>query len=393
MENIKKILRSNLIKIFILFIFSFDLLTKIIIVYDFEGFRRYSAIPKAILEIGLFYFIIKDKKFNNKIMLCALFLLLITLLNTLILVNDISIEILIVKGYTLNKYLFLFLFSSVFLMIKDNKKILYQIRNVLLVVGFVNSLFIIIGLFSEIELLRAYPNSQRFGYNGLFLKTSEASYFYILLIITTYQGYANNYLNKITFYIFLLSSLLIGTKVVWVFILLLIGVHFLLHRKKEIRNTFIAISISGLLIVVFLRDSLVKLVVNMFSFGPSIYEEYGFLTVITSTRDLLFINAYKYVTEEWTIINYLFGGANLREIGVEFEFVDIFLYFGIFGLAIFLVGVKSIFLQKENTKIGLFLFYSFMIVVFFAGNFFMSIICSIFAFVVFHQDLVSKKDI
>ena len=67
------------------------------------------------------------------------------------------------------------------------------------------------------------------------------------------------------------------------------------------------------------------------------------------------------------------------------KFIDIFLFFGIIGLIIYLLFIKRIFFTTYYSKYKILLFIALMLVVVFAGNFFMSIISSIFAYTVFQN--------
>ena len=191
---------------------------------------------------------------------------------------------------------------------------------------------------------------------------------------------------------FILVSLLIGTKAIWLFLILLGIIHFAFHKKKIIRIISTTSIILGTILVIIFHDYIIKGIINSFSYGPSLYAEHGFITVLTSTRDLLLQNAIEYIQNNWTLSNYLFGGINLLEYGVEFEFIDIFLFFGIFGLIIYLLFLKRIFFTTFYGKYKILLFIALMLVAAFAGNFFMSIISSIFAYTVFQNMAYLNKE-
>lgn len=385
--------RENISIAVVIAIFVFDFVTKYFLVFDVDGFKRYSTLPKIFIEIGSVIFIFKNGIKDKRIVILVLILVLVSLLNTILSLGELSLNDLSNKLYNLNKYLFLFLFATAFLSfnVERRTKLLTQIRNTVIAIGIVNGLFMIFGLFSQFEILKAYPNTPRFGYNGFFLKTSEASYFYILLIITTYYDYLYNKANGLLCLYFILVSFLIGTKAIWLFVVLLILIHFLYHKKKQLRYIFGIMLIIGTGVVYFFKDIFIKLVVNSFSFGPEIYNKHSFITLITSTRDLLFINTLSHLKENATYTIYLFGGINLKKHGVEFEFVDLFLFFGIVGLVVYILLIKKLFFPEPYSKHKLLLFLALICVAFFAGNFFMSIICSIFAYVIFkYMDYLNK---
>jgi len=383
------------ILIVIIFFFSFDFISKLLLVYDYEGFTRYSAIPKILLEVVLIVILVKNYKKNYLGILYCLVLVGIVSLS-FFLTNDKSDASLFQKIYSLNKFLYLFIFAEAMLSLKkDNRmEVLYLIRNLFIIVGITNSIFILMGMFFDFEIFRSYRYTNRFGYNGFFVKTSETSYLYILLLITSYYEYIKTYkktkLLLMLYFVFI--SLLIGTKAVWMFLVLLIFIHFVFNKKSVIRY----FSIFGIIIITFLSflfdKEIINIIVNSFSFGPSLYAERGFFSVLTSTRDLLMSNAYLYVQENWNWINYLFGGIDFFKYEVEFEFVDLFLFFGSVGLIVYLLFLKRVFFSSYIEKYKVLLFIALLLVTAFAGNFFKSIICSLLAYVVFYSMENANRD-
>ncbi|WP_157515075.1 hypothetical protein [Gaetbulibacter saemankumensis] len=350
-------------------------------------------LPKIFIEVGAIFLILK-KGIKDKKLITYLLMLIglsaISMVNIPFNLNDIFDKL-----YVLNKYLFLSVFAVAFLSFEEDIriKIIIQIRNTILVLGIINGLFMVFGLISQWEILKAYPNTHRFGYNGFLLKTSEASYLYILLIITTYYDYFLNKKNGILCLYFVAISFFLGTKAVWLFVTLLVSIHFLLHKKKQLRYIYSICIMTCFLVFYFFNDFIIRTVVSLFSFGPEIYNKHGFITFITSTRDLLLINTLNHLKEYGTYIIYFFGGINLKNFGVEFEFVDLFLFFGAFGLIVYILIIKRLFFT-EYTKIKLLVFLALMCVAFFAGNFFVSFICSLFAYAVFkYMDYLNRINI
>ena len=235
-----KLKKINPIVIIIVAVFLFDFITKYFLVFNIQGFKRYSALPKIFIEIGAIVYILKNGIKDKRIVTYVFILILISISSTIISLSELTANNLLDKLYNLNKYLFLFLFATAFLTFKRDNRIKYltQIRDTVLVIGVINGLFMIFGFLFDYEILKAYAYSQRFGYNGFLLKTSEASYLYILLIITTYYDYLYNKAKGVLCLYFILISFLIGTKAVWLFVALLILIHFLYHKKKTIKIYF-----------------------------------------------------------------------------------------------------------------------------------------------------------
>ena len=371
----------------ILIIFSFDFLTKVLLYFHFEGFTRYSAIPKLVLELVLMYLFIKNKKRDYWGIFYFFGLIGVVFFNFLTSTDELSVDFFFQKIYNLNKFLYVFLFAEVVLSLEaiKRKEILQYIRNIFIFIGAINGVFMILGMLFDIELLRAYHFTERFGYNGFFVKTSETSYLYILLIITTYYEYIHKKTKGVLCVFFIVVSLLIGTKAIWLFLLLMLIIHFVFHKRKIIRITAIAGMIFASLLGFIFQQQIIRFVVQLFSYGPNLYAEHGFITLLSSRRDLLLQDALGHIQNDWTLVNYLFGGINLLEHGVEFEFVDIFLFFGMIGLFIYLLFVNKIFLATYYGGRKILLFTTLMLVSSLSGNFFLSIVSSVFAFVVFQS--------
>ena len=368
-------------------VFLFDFITKVHVIYDLKGFIRYSAIPKLVIELLLVCFLLKNF-FKAKVNIYYLILISVSVFfGTLFVEHDLDFDFIYRKGYTLNKYLFSFILASVILSIniENQKKTINTIEKTILIIGILNSIFIIIGLMTNTELFRSYPHSLRFGFNGFFVKTSETSYLYILLIISTYYYYKKTSKGSFLCLYFILISLLIGTKVIWFFLFFLVMIHFLLNSRRVVRIFFKIYFVLVSIIVIFKGELITNFIVNSFSFGPKLFKEHGLITVLTSKRDLLFISTYDYVIENWTIINYLLGGIDNKKYGVEFELIDIFAFFGIIGSVLFSILINRVYRFHLFDRLKLILFIYFFMVVFSAGNFFTSIICSSFAFIVFFK--------
>ncbi|MEM6718256.1 MAG: hypothetical protein AAF611_02975 [Bacteroidota bacterium] len=373
----------------ILLFLAFDFTTKFSNVNSYKGFSRFSAIPKTLFEILLFVLLLKNFKKVKKHLWIVGALVLITALGLLISNDTITRELVTSKAYDLNKYLYSFFFAFAILSLDEKKQysITKSIVNIFIIIGIINALCMLLGMFTDFETLRSYPYTKRFGYNGFFVKTSETSFMYILLIITTYYQYIQT--KKLSIGLcclfFMGISLLIGTKIVWLMIMLIVATHFLLHENKVIRiiaQTGIVLLLTSIFLF---YQAIEKMIINAFSFGPYIYDNHGFMAVLTSKRNILLNETMQYLSENGSFYNYLIGGINTREHGVQFEIVDILLFFGFLGLIFFSILVYRVYFNTYAGKLKVALFVAFMLVVCFAGNFFTSIMCSIFAFVVFQH--------
>lgn len=369
----------------------FDFITKILLTYSIDTFNRYSFIPKFIIIVSLLLISLKlGKRKKLNFLIIYLGMLCLTLIAFFILYKDYNYMIVFKQLYNLLLYSYPFILVTFFKVISTHEKIiiLQALEKPIYVVGIISSLLIITGLITEIELFRAYSFSNRFGYNGIFLKTSEASYYYICLLILSVYYFFVEKKRKIISLLFLICSLLIGTKVVWLCIALLLLFYFF-EKKKKI--TIIIIVFLFLLYSIF-RKKIDNFLIILLPNGEKLYKENGMFTVLTSTRDLLLEKTISFSNKNWSIINYLFGGNKYTLYKVEFEFLDLFFLFGIFGIFVFYFFIRNSFFKKIKGKFSFYLLIIILICAFFAGNFFKSfLVFTVFYFV--FQNLIHKEEI
>jgi hypothetical protein len=292
-------------------------------------------------------------------------------------------------SYFFFKAIFFFMLVIIF---KDYKKEFFEkTLNALHVIAKINLLFMIIGMVFDINIFKSYPNSERFGFNGLIPEPGISSYFYILLAIVFYIKFIYEKSTSVDLILMLSAILLLGTKSGILFIFILLLVHVLNLFKNSISRIIFLVPLITLFF--FLKDKIISIAINSYSFGPSIYNKYGLITFITSKRDLLLKEAIIYIQDHWNILNYIVGGVNLRLYRVEFEFVDIFLFSGITGLTIYFLFIKNIFFNKKQYWVYNILLLSVLLISSLGGNLFLSVTNSFFFSIVFLylKDITIKK--
>lgn len=357
-----------------------NFLTKIV-VYTKVAFNYFypSTFIKAILIILLLWFLAKNKKLyyikHTHIYMCVLIGLcfLGIVLNQTIAIEDIFKT----KLIYLLRFLFLFLFVPFFISIEAYRK--ERVIKTLFVFATINTFLILLGALLDINLFKSYPNSPRFGYNGLLPIQGIGAYFYMFIITIAYYRYMTLKKDKFLLILFIIGSLFLGTKAIYLYLFLL----FFLHVHFYLKNIYIKIGIviSSISFITIFWDKILELSLKYISFS-FVYEKYGLITYLTSTRDLLLEKAYNYIIINWNWVNYLVGGINFKEIRVEFELVDIFLFFGLMGVFTYILYITRIFFQKNNMLLnGLLLIV--LMVSFLAGNLFSSITNSLFFAITF----------
>lgn len=237
------------------------------------------------------------------------------------------------------------------------KQTLFRVFEVVLAI---NGIIIIIGVLFNIKLFQSYFGS-RFGYNGLFFTPGVTSYIYILAL--AYYYFSNNIIKNWKFWVFFLSCFLVGTKLLYLAIILFI----LAILKRHINISLKKIIPLGVLLIC---------VIGYFFFFKTGYfanitQQHDFVTSLLSFRDQLFLNnTMPYIKQNWGVINYLFGGVINFDIRSQMEIVDVFLYWGVAGGVLFYYFFYKLYLNKvENLQ-----FYTFLVMYsllfFITGNFF-----------------------
>lgn len=290
----------------------------------------------------------------------------------------------LLKGniYYFNNYIYTFLFIGFILTNTIKLKTLKLVFNIFKTIMIVNSILILFGLLFDINFFETYYNSSRFGYNGFFAKNGEVTYLYMILISILYYKFLKlNNKKDIYLAIFLsIISLLTGKKVLFLFLGLLF-IYYIIYNFKTIKKYLAFLLIPIALILVFSKTILQNFS-KMDSFWYDTYEEYGLLGMLTSTRSILCENSINYISKNWNWYNYFIGGINYNKYKVEFEFVDIFLFFGILGVIIFVILLKKYFFDSKNIlKNNLLLII--LISSFLSGTLFLNITCIVILFTLY----------
>ncbi|AXG68968.1 hypothetical protein KORDIASMS9_01187 [Kordia sp. SMS9] len=369
-SKIAKIISSKSILIFAILLFASNFVSKLCKeVFSMNASFYPSTILKilAVFVLGIYFvmFLRKDTLAKYVYILVGVFLV-----DVLIKVfHQEAFSVIMSKGYFFSKLIFFFLLA---IAIKDVKKEhLEKTINALFLIAKINLIFIVIGFLFKIDIFKSYPYTDRFGFNGIISEPGISSYFYMLLAIIAYMKYIYKKGSLINLLLICIGVFFLGTKSGLLFLAILVFIHILILLKKNIyRLSFVAVLVTSFLI---LKDTIITLAINSFSFGPYIYEKHGLLTFITSKRDLLFIDAMTYIKEEWNVLNYVIGGIDLKMHRVEFEFVDIFLFLGITGLLVYIFILKKVFFQKKQDWLYSVLFLTIILISSLGGNLFFSI--------------------
>lgn len=278
-------------------------------------------------------------------------------------------QLFLVNSFTLNaivtfgKYLFpIFLFTYFSIHTSNEnytKKTLQVFKGVLVI----NSLLAILGFIFTIRFFETYDGS-RFGYNGLLLTSATSTYVYFLGI-SFYLIQGKEILKKWDFWVVMLAALLVGTKSLYFSLCLLSFLLLFLKVRKPLRY-----------IIVFLGTILFASIYYVLFYQVDLFieirETRGILGAVLSYRNELFLeDTLPDIKQNWSFVNYLFGGVSDIELRSEMSFIDIFYFFGSIGGVYYLYTYfKTYFSEKNILKTYWPYFIILAIIVAIAGNFF-----------------------
>ncbi len=328
---------TSFIQFSLVLFFLLDVLNGVCFYYGFEWILSPSSLPKLLWELILLGFIVLKLKDLSKIELGVLiFSAFLFLIGALKYFENLDNPFWGIKH--LNK-LFLYFYFFIFLSkYKFNHSKIYFVFDWIFVV---NSVFIWLGFFFDIEFMKSYPFSDRFGYSGIFARMSinDVSLFYLIANFYLFYRWKGNETDLWKFVVVFLASFLVGTKAIYLQnVLFMIFVFVLIKEARKI------IFICGL------SAGIALLSLCNFSFWSQLYQDRGLLSVITSTRSDLFIERIPNALNEIDMRSFLFGLQNPFQYYTEMDIIDLFLTVGLLGTIGVAFFYKSIFFTFRKTN-------------------------------------------
>lgn len=274
------------------------------------------------------------------------------------------------------KYLYPFFFIGVFSLIKDKKETISRYFEIIETALIINIIFVVFGFIFSIDFFQSYMGSSRFGYSGLM----EFVFFQDLLIIVISRRL---FLDKVDlkFVILSIASLFVGTKAIILFFAILIFYYLLEKGKIKLLLLYSGILISALVFIKPIIDFFAKL----FPFWQPLLNKYGYITLLTSTRDWNIQKTIGYIELNSNLKNLFVGIGEFSKYLVEMDFIDLFLFFGIIGGVIYLVFLSKI-INKNYHLIP-------FIIGFFSGNFLFSTITISICFIWMYESHTEQKEL
>lgn len=344
--------------------------------------KSYTQIPLIIKSIilvfsgGIILFNFKSQK-KNLLLLLALFLFY--LIGQFNITPSFSLNSLtiVIKFFT---PLILFIFFKDIHIPKSHQKITFKVFERVMVL---NSILILIGSIANIYFFKSYLGN-RFGFSGIFQTPGITSYSYLITLFYFVISYKKDVVKNGKFLIIYLTCFLVGTKALFLG-LLVVTFYIISIQKFRFKKIFNLLSIIIISISAYLF---------FFKYGifNKISESKGFLSAVLSYRDQLLINnTLPYIDENWSWINYLFGGVSDYNLRSQMEVVDVFFFWGILGGALYLYSyIKKYITFKMNKELWLF-FVLLAFIIFLAGNFFGYSLIIVFLLVLKERIFISQE--
>jgi hypothetical protein len=363
-----------------LWIFFFaDFCNKLLIHLHFD-FVRISIFPRALYEF-LFFAVILT--FINKTRSAFLIILAVMFVFFLIGQTIFSLHIDYPYNFTenlfiFNKYFFLFVVYFGIYKLQDNPELFARVIRIMEKLFLLNAYLALVGVVFGIDIFRTYIHqSYRFGYSGVFWVQNESTIFYYCAILYFYYKRFILKIKSKGIFVVLLASVFLGTKGIYLFMALLLLFHFAYHSslKTKIYSFIIMISVYWLT-VWFMKSEQAKVLLAYF---VSKMNKEGVWYMLFSGRTRYLGEINDKILSFWTPLNYIFGGQDQSRFMVEMDLFDLFLFFGISGFIVYFILIfSSIFRLRLTRPFNLFFFFSYMLLAFFGGHFFSSVITALY---------------
>jgi len=266
-----------------------------------------------------------------------------------------------------SRYVFVFILSMFIFKSRSTmtNKLFYVYEKIVIF----NSIMILVGVLFDVALFQTY--NTRFGYNGLFMTPSIGTYFYALAL--TYFSYKYLYEKQKLLELILVGIVcfLVGTKALLLFFALT-GVHVFFAKKLYKSKLFYTVALGSVLLFLVFKKTIIGFLVQKFDVLFNVYQDYGLITMLTSLRDKNFQEDFiPLVYEKWHALNFLFGGTDFEVYRVEFEVLDLFLFFGIIGTILYLWHYfTKVLVFKEINTFGKYQMAILSLTALLSGNFF-----------------------
>jgi hypothetical protein len=371
----------NMLSVLLLLFYISESINKIYVFLYFDKFE-WTAYLKVLVVIIAFFFLLKK---NYKSLIGILLIIACFAVGQCYISPNFEKQVII----NVLKYAFAILMLLFFreLKISPNK-----IRNAALVFEYImlfNSILILLGLFFDIPIFKTYYKA-RFGYNGLLVSSATSTYVYFIAMIY----YLNKYKLRIIFnwqaLLVFIAGIFVGTKSLYL-IFLLIGIYLsYVFVKTDVKILKKVLLISLLIVVGFFIG--LKLETKF----KVIAQEHDLLTSILSFRNqLLMDQVLPFIENQWTFINYAFGGMNDISSRAQMGVFDLLYVFGVIGTVLYLFFYYKALISFRINSLYKFFLVLLALLIFTTGNFFLNASVAIYMVLlreVFRVKYIEEKE-
>jgi hypothetical protein len=272
-----------------------------------------------------------------------------------------------------NKYYFLFVIYFAIYKLQDHPTLFAKALRVMERLLLLNAWLALIGLVFGIGIFRTYIlQSYRFGYSGILWAQNEATVMCVLGI--SYFYYKHFILGEKTraLLIVIVASLFLGTKGIYVFLVMLIIYHFMANSSLKAKIlVFLLIAAIYFFLSWFLSTEISE---ELLAYFVKKADQNGIWYVLFSGRTLYLSLVNTHIVQYWTIVNYLFGGQDPVNYMIEMDFFDLFFFMGVVGFIIYFVLLFStVFRFRKSNTFNLFFIFTYLTLAFLGGHFFSSV--------------------
>lgn len=353
--------------------FISDACNKLLLYLKYD-FSRVSVFFRLIYEIAFFILILI---FMNR--LRETFVKMFLMLFLLFLIGQILFSLKVDYTYNyienllhFNKYFFVFIIYFSLYHLQSHRENLNKIISVLESLFLVNAAAAILGFIFQIDLFRTYIDQPyRYGYSGLIPAQNEATLFFFIGI--SYFYYLNFMIGNKTykFWFFLLATVLLGTKGIYLFLGLLLLFHFLSHSSLKAKVFVILLGVALFFGITWYVQT--ESAQDLLSYFVIKTKENGLINMLLSGRNASIDNTIPTILDKWNFVNYFIGGQDINHFAIEMDFFDLFLFFGLVGgVSILILYFFTLFKLRMKKPFNFFFVFSYFLLAFFAGHFFYS---------------------
>ena len=237
------------------------------------------------------------------------------------------------QGYYTAKFTMPLLFWGVWSVLKEanhyGRVFIHQLQRFLTI----NAVFIIAGAAFGVSTFESYPLSGRWGYSGLLFHGSFYNIVYGIFLLYLLEQKKKAWGSIV---LFGLALLLLGQKsgLLYVLLIFTLGVVTGRYLQWGIISSFLGIIFSAQLWLP-----------NLVSFSPfweNVYNKHGVWGALLSTRNENIENIWEIISPHLSVFDVMFGGAIRFPIRVEMMPFDVLVYFGVFGLFLFVFLIFKI---------------------------------------------------